>query len=176
MTGLTFSEYPILFKLNHGATKILPAHVMDVAEALNVMLTAPIASVGQTFSLPGPGLHTYSSLEQLVSALTLKPVSSAPVLPKPVAMLLATIFNRAMWWPTISPDEVERKYIDDLGVDAFDSAQTAQRPAGWGAAALSNAGKTGVDGEPVRGWADLGIEPETIEEHAIKYLRRYRSA
>ena len=149
---------------------------MDVAQALTVMLTSPVASVGQTFSLPGPGLHTYASLEALVSALTLKPVSSAPVLPKPVAMLLATIFNRAMWWPTISPDEVERKYIDDFGVDAFEAAKGDTRPAGWAAASLSNAGKTGVDGEPVRSWADLGIEPETVEEHAIKYLRRYRSA
>ena len=52
------AQFPILFKLNGGNTKILPVHVMDVAEALKVMLDAPVTSVASTFNLPGPELQT----------------------------------------------------------------------------------------------------------------------
>ncbi|KAK4689809.1 NADH dehydrogenase (ubiquinone) 1 alpha subcomplex subunit 9, partial [Tremellales sp. Uapishka_1] len=168
------AQYPILFKLNGGNTKLLPVHVLDVAQAMSTMLTAPVASVASTFALAGPDLHTYNSLQALVSAMTYKPISSAPDLPKPIAKLIATALNRGLWWPTISPDEIERKYIDDIGVEAY-SPQTENQPTGWAKAHVIG-GLKGIDGEDVKGWAELDITPETVEEHAIKYLRRYRSA
>lgn len=138
------------------------------------MLSAPRAAVGSTFVLPGPQTYTYADLIKLVSALTLKS-HNAPNLPKPIAMAFAKVVNRALWWPTISPDEVERKYIDDKYTSA--KINNAGVPAGWEASAaegIENA--VGVNGEAVKSWAELGIEPELIEEHAIKYLRRFRSA
>jgi len=146
---------------------------MDVAEALCVMLTAPVTSTASTFALPGPKVHTYNSILNLVSAMTMKPVSSAPTLPKPMAKLLATALNRGLWWPTVSPDEVERKYIDDFGVDAMTHVPK-EVPAGWAEEAVAK--MVGIDGEAVKSWGELDIYPDMIEEHAIKYLRRYRSA
>lgn len=168
-------EYPILFKLNGGLTKLLPVHVMDVASALEVMLTAPVTSTASTFALPGPAAHTFNSLLSLVSRMTLNPVSTAPAIPKSAAMAFATIINRALWFPTVSPDEIERKFIDDIGADDLLAPVEDTKPAGWATEGLK-AKMTGVDGEPVKSWRDLDIEPDFIEEHAIKYLRRYRSS
>ena len=61
----------------------------------------------------------------------------------PVALALAKA-AQAVWWPALSPDEVKRRYIDD--VDA--------------------------PGD----WDKVGVVPDEIEQHAITYLRRYRSA
>lgn len=148
---------------------------MDVAEALNVMMTAPVTSTASTFALPGPKVHTFNSLQNLVSAMTMKPVSSAPTLPKPIATMLATMLNRGLWWPTVSPDEIERKYIDDFGVDAMSKVDLEAKPAGWELPG-GPAKMVGIDGEAVKSWGELDIYPDQIEEHAIKYLRRYRSA
>ncbi|KAJ9113892.1 hypothetical protein QFC19_000086 [Naganishia cerealis] len=166
--------YPTLFHLNNGQTRTRPAHVLDVAEALNVMLTAPRASDGATFALPGPRTYTHASLVALVEAMTLKS-HMAPNLPKPVAMAIATVLNRALWWPTVSPDEVIRKYIDDAGAQVAPDNQGM--PEGWAQQTAEEAASAhGIDGEAVKGWQELNIDPETVEEHAIKYLRRFRSA
>jgi len=53
-------------------------------------------------------------------------------------------------------------------------AAAASKPSGWAGDATVKV--LGVDGEPVKGWAELDIEPDLVEEHAIKYLRMYRSA
>lgn len=168
------ASYPTLFHLNNGQTRTRPAHVLDVAEALAVMLGAPKTSVGATFGLPGPRTYTYTNLIKLVEAFTLKS-HAAPVLPKPIAMLFANIINRGLWWPTVSPDEVVRKYIDDASASPKQAAEAV--PAGWEQPeATGLEAMVGVNGERVKSWAELNMEPETIEEHAIKYLRRYRSA
>nr|XP_018265705.1 NADH dehydrogenase (ubiquinone) 1 alpha subcomplex 9 [Kwoniella dejecticola CBS 10117]OBR87863.1 NADH dehydrogenase (ubiquinone) 1 alpha subcomplex 9 [Kwoniella dejecticola CBS 10117] len=168
------AQYPILFKLNEGKTKILPVHVMDVAAALDLMLNAPVTSVASTFALPGPVLHTFNSLASLVSSITLNPTSTAPTVPKQVAKLVATALNRGIWWPTISPDEIERKYIDDLGVEAFSTPNAEKVKSGWEEAYVTQT--KGIDGEEVKSWKELDMIPDPIEEHAIKYLRRYRAA
>lgn len=139
------------------------------------MLSAPLTSVASTFALPGPAVHTYNSLLQLVGAMTMKPVSTAPTVPKPVAKAFGTVINRALWWPTTNADEIERKYINDYGVDIDDGQDVAEKPSGWGDANIK-AKMVGIDGEAIKSWADLDIEPDHIEEHAIKFLRRYRSA
>lgn len=75
--------------------------------------------------------------------MTLQPLSRAPVLPKAVAAILAKL-SQNVWWPALSPDEVTRRYIDDVDV--------------------------------VGDWDAVDVQPSEIESHAIKYLRRYRSA
>lgn len=153
----------------------MPVHVLDVAQALGIMLSAPLTSTASTFALPGPAVHTYNSLLQLVSAMTMKPVSTAPTVPKPVAKAFGTVINRALWWPITNADEIERKYIDDIGVDIIEGQQVEEKPQGWAADEIS-AKMVGVDGEAVKSWADLDMAPDHIEEHAIKFLRRYRSS
>lgn len=168
------AQYPILLKLNGGNTKILPVHVMDVAEALKTIIDAPVTSVASTFALPGPAVHTYNSILELVSSLTFKPVT-APTVPKAVAKAFADIVNQAIWWPTVSPDEIERRYIDDAGVDKFAPIDNSHFPAGW-APVSQSLDVPAIDGEPVKGFAELDITPDHIEEHAIKYVRRYRES
>ena len=73
-----------------------------------------------------------------------RPASSAPALPKGLAKWAANLVSKSVWWPTLSPDEIERRYIDDATV-----------PGDWDA---------------------VGVTPSEIENHAITYLRRYRSA
>ncbi|KAF8582810.1 NADH dehydrogenase [Ramaria rubella] len=136
--------WAIWWKLNHSQTKIRPAHVLDVAQALHNLIDLPPRP--HTYSLPGPKTYTYEELLELVSSVTFNPPSTAPILPKPVATLISRAAQLA-WWPMISPDEVERRYIDDKS-------------------------QADVPGD----WDKLGVEPEEIELHALKYLRRYRSA
>ncbi|KAM5538694.1 hypothetical protein V8D89_007723 [Ganoderma adspersum] len=133
--------WPIWWKLNHMQTKVRPAHVLDVAQAL--ANTLPMAPLPGTFNLPGPSTLTYEYLLTLVSTITYNPPSRAPVVPKSVALSLSKLAQN-VWWPMLSPDEVVRRYINDADV-----------PGDWEA---------------------FGVVPDEIEEHAITYLRRYRSA
>ena len=114
---------------------------MDVAQALaNTLSMHPMPG---TFNLPGPSTLTYEYLLSLVSSVTYNPPSTAPVVPQKIALALAKA-AQAVWWPALSPDEVKRRYIDDVDVPGD--------------------------------WDKFGITPDEIEEHAITYLRRYRSA
>lgn len=114
---------------------------MDVAQALTNLMSIP--QIAGTISLPGPSTLTTEYLLDLVSSLTYTPPSRAPVLPKFIAVALARV-AQAPWWPLISPDEVERRYLDDVDVPGD--------------------------------WKVVGVVPDEIENHAITYLRRYRSA
>ena len=114
---------------------------MDVAQALANAFS--MKSAPGTYNLPGPSTLTYEYLLTLVSTITYNPASRAPTVPKAAALALARA-AQAVWWPLLSPDEVERRFIDDADVPGD--------------------------------WAKFGITPDEIEEHAITYLRRYRSA
>ncbi|KAG6830689.1 hypothetical protein H0H92_015165 [Tricholoma furcatifolium] len=118
--------WPIWWKLNHGETKIRPVHVLDVAQALvNLMSTPQLAG---TVNLPGPSTLTYEYLLDLVSSVTLRPPTRAPVLPKAVASALAKAAQN-VWWPALSPDEVIRRYIDDADVPGDWAAVGMTEPA-----------------------------------------------
>ncbi|KAF9242580.1 39kDa subunit of Ndufa9, NADH ubiquinone oxidoreductase [Melanogaster broomeanus] len=105
--------WPIWWKLNYGETKIRPVHVMDVAQALANLMD--ISLLPGTLSLPGPRTLSFEYLLQLVSSVTYNPPSRASVLPKRVALTVAKA-AQAAWWPLICPDEVERRYLDDVTV------------------------------------------------------------
>ncbi|KAL9711048.1 Protein-lysine N-methyltransferase efm5 [Leucoagaricus gongylophorus] len=102
--------WPIWWKLNQADTKIRPVHVLDVAQALANQVARTIP--GSTLSLPGPSTLTYEYLLDLVSSVTIRPPSQAPMLPKSVALVLSKLAQN-VWWPALSPDEVARRYIDD---------------------------------------------------------------
>lgn len=116
---------------------------MDVAQALSIMLTAP-STASSTFAFPGPKVYDFETIMSLVEALTLKKLKG-PNFPRPILALAARLWD-LVWWPTLSPDEVTRRFINDLEVE-----------------------------EGLKGFADLGIEPDVLEDVAIVYLRRYRS-
>lgn len=87
--------------------------MLDVAQALANLLANP--QLSRTLNLPGPSTLTYEYLLDLVTSVTLQPPSQAPTLPKSVATLFAKL-GQNIWWPTLSPDEVTRRYIDDAEV------------------------------------------------------------
>ncbi|GAA5942767.1 hypothetical protein JCM3775_005044 [Rhodotorula graminis] len=140
----TLAVSPSVFRVNHGQTKIAPVHVLDVAAALNTMYTAP-SSLASTYALPGPRTYTFEQLLHMVEALTLKKLRG-PNFPRPLLAALARAWD-LVWWPTLSPDEVTRRYIDDLPV-----------------------------APGTKGFADLGIEPDVLDDIAINYVRRYRGS
>ncbi|KAF5315376.1 hypothetical protein D9619_007304 [Psilocybe cf. subviscida] len=105
--------WSIWWKLNHAQTEIRPVHVFDVAQALVNLLSQPQFS--RTLNLPGPSTVTYQYLLDLVASVTLNPPSRAPALPKVVAELMTKV-SQNIWWPTLSPDEVKRRYINDSDV------------------------------------------------------------
>ena len=84
-----------------------------MAQALENLVSNPRPS--QTINLPGPSNLTYEYLLDLVSSVTLQPPSRAPILPKAVATMLSKL-GQGIWWPTLSPDEVTRRFIDDVDV------------------------------------------------------------
>ena len=83
---------------------------MDVAQALANMLS--MQPLGRTITLPGPSTLTHEYLLELIATVTYNPMTKAPSLPKSVALALAKTSN-FVWWPTVVPDEVERRFIDD---------------------------------------------------------------
>jgi NADH dehydrogenase (ubiquinone) 1 alpha subcomplex subunit 9 len=84
-----------------------------VAQALAGFMRRP--PLPGTLSLPGPSTLTFQYLLDLVESIAINPPSRAPVLPKAVALAL-TKLSQSLWWPTLCPDEVERRYIDDVDV------------------------------------------------------------
>lgn len=123
---------------------------MDVAQALTNIISIP--SLPGVLSLPGPSTLTYAYLLDLVSTVTYNPPSRAPVVPQAVAKFLAKI-SQNVWWPVISPDEVTRRYLDDVGAGAENGEE-----------------------KDLGDWDKVGVVPDEMENHAITYLRRYRSA
>jgi NADH dehydrogenase (ubiquinone) 1 alpha subcomplex subunit 9 len=68
-----------------------------------------------TFSLPGPETFTIEYLLEFVQSVAYLPPSRLPHFPKALALAIAKL-AQAPWFPLISPDEVERRYIDDSDV------------------------------------------------------------
>jgi NADH dehydrogenase (ubiquinone) 1 alpha subcomplex subunit 9 len=69
-----------------------------------------------TFSLPGPVTFTLEYLLEFVQSVAYLQPSSIPYLPKPVMLAIARL-AQLPWFPMISPDELERRYIDDADVE-----------------------------------------------------------
>lgn len=137
--------YPYLWRVNLGRTKMRPVHSLDVAHALERMLDADNTSMGATFSLGGPKEYTYIELLKLMESMTFRSLAKEGLnTPKWMMKLAARIADLA-WWPMISPDEVVRRYLDD-------------KP----------------DAPGTKSWSDLGMTPDSLEETAIIYTRRYR--
>ena len=155
----------------------MPVHVVDVAEALATMLNSPITSTGSTFVLPGPESLTFDEMLNIVYFLCMKPRPYIPGVPKFVAKIFAGLINRFIWWPTMSPDEVERKYINDAGSlwgEVARAARNQPKPFGWESGLEQK--YYGINGEVAKSWADLDIRPGLLQEQAVKYLRSYRDS
>lgn len=141
-----FQGWPVWWELNGGKTKTRPVHVLDVAQALANILNLP-APLPTALNLPGPAEMSHNYLLNLVQSLTYRKGSRFPEVPKSIAKFLSKTSN-LVWWPVLSADEVERRYLDDVSPKEV---------------GLSD-------------WDVVGVKPTEIEDLALKYLKRFRNA
>jgi NADH dehydrogenase (ubiquinone) 1 alpha subcomplex subunit 9 len=69
-----------------------------------------------TFSLPGPVSFTLEYLLEFVQSVAYLPPSRVPYLPKSIMLAMARL-AQLPWFPMVSPDELERRYINDADVE-----------------------------------------------------------
>lgn len=140
------ASWPITWKLNNGQTILRPVHSLDVAEALFAISRDDQLSMGETFELYGPKAYTVRELLQVVEDITYQKIIKPDInVPRFVFSTLARIGEKVAWWPMFNPDEVTRRFINEV-------------PKGG-----------------MKGFADLGIQPDVLEDVAILFLRRFRS-
>ncbi|PQE14347.1 hypothetical protein CJF30_00006950 [Rutstroemia sp. NJR-2017a BBW] len=133
-----------VFTSNHMQERYWPVHVIDVGQALEIMLQDD-TTAQQTYELYGPKNYSTAEIAALVDKETIKHRRHIN-LPKAILKPAANILNKALWWPVLSADEVEREFIDQK---------------------IDRTAKT---------FKDLGIEPAEISSLTFHYLQGYRSS
>lgn len=69
------------------------------------------STAGQTFELYGPKNYSTAEIAELVDREIIKKRRHINV-PKALLKPFAHYLNKALWWPTMSADEVEREFLD----------------------------------------------------------------
>ncbi len=111
---------------------------IDVGAALEKMLYDD-TTAGQTFELYGPKQYNMGQIAEMVDKEIFKQRRHVNV-PKSILKPLAGVLNKALWWHTLSADEIEREFIDQV-----------------------------IDPE-AKTFKDLGIEPGDIASFTYHYL------
>lgn len=111
---------------------------IDVGAALEKMLYDD-STAGQTFELYGPKEYTMAQIAAFVDKEIFKQRRHVN-LPKALLKPVAGILNRVLWWHTMSADEIEREFMDQV-----------------------------IDPE-AKTFKDLGIEPGDIANFTYHYL------
>ncbi|KAK3941176.1 nadh-ubiquinone oxidoreductase 39 kda [Diplogelasinospora grovesii] len=127
-----------LFTANNMQERYSPVHVIDVGKALEKMLYDD-TTASQTYELYGPKNYSTAEIAELVDREIYKKRRHINV-PKAILKPVAGLLNKALWWPVLSADEVEREFHDQV-ID--ESAKT---------------------------FKDLGIEPGDIANFTYHYL------
>lgn len=89
-----------------------PVHAIDVGEALEKMLYDD-NTASETFELYGPKNYSTAEIADLVDKEIIKHRRHINV-PKRILKPAAGLFNKLLWWPYISADEVEREFVDQV--------------------------------------------------------------
>ncbi|KAJ9620959.1 Protein-lysine N-methyltransferase efm5 [Taxawa tesnikishii (nom. ined.)] len=129
---------------NHLQQRFRPVHVIDVGTALEKMLYDD-NTAGETYELYGPKEYSMADISQMVDREILKHRRHINV-PRRIMEPIATILNKALWWPTTSADEIRREFLDQV---------------------IDKNAKT---------FKDLDMEPGDIAKFTFKYLQHYRSS
>ncbi|KAJ5659873.1 NADH-ubiquinone oxidoreductase 40 kDa subunit [Penicillium longicatenatum] len=101
-----------LFTANHMQERYWPVHAIDVGKALEIMLHDD-SSVGQTYELYGPKNYSTAEIAELVDREIVKKRRHLNI-PKALLKPLAHNLNKFLWWHTMSADEVEREFHDQV--------------------------------------------------------------
>jgi len=129
---------------NYMQERYWPVHAIDVGHALENMLQDD-NTASATFELYGPKNYSTAEIAELVDKEILKRRRHINI-PKRILKPVAGLLNKALWWPVITADEVEREFIDQI-IDP--KAQT---------------------------FKDLDIVPSEISNLTFHYLQGYRSS
>ena len=129
---------------NGGLTRLRPVYVGDVAEVLSRLATNADVG-GRVIELYGPREYYYRSLVDMFQGIILREKNTLPI-PRRIAKIIATVWDKLLVYPIISPDEVERLCIDD------------------------NPSKD----KSVLTFRDLGVNPHTVEETVQRFAIMYR--
>ncbi|KAI9363766.1 hypothetical protein BD770DRAFT_469680 [Pilaira anomala] len=99
------------YYVNEGETKIRPVSAIDVAQALEIMLTAE-STVGKTFELYGPKEYKVKEIFELAREISMKPLPIRSI-PNAAIKLIATAMDKLPYNQMVSPDLIERMKMDD---------------------------------------------------------------
>lgn len=132
-----------LFTANNMQEKFWPVHSIDVGAGLEKMLYDD-STAGQTFELYGPKQYSMAQIAEMVDKEIFKQRRHVNI-PKAVLKPVAGVLNKVLWWHTMSADEVEREFIDQV-----------------------------IDPE-AKTFQDLGIEPGDVANFTYHYLQGFRS-
>jgi len=80
------------------------------------------STAGETFEFYGPKEYSTREIADLVDREIIKKRRHINI-PKPIFKAAAKALDY-IWWPTISPDEIERQFIDQV----IDPKYASQRP------------------------------------------------
>lgn len=97
------------------------------------------STVGQTFELHGPKEYSMAQIAAMADKEIFKKRRHIN-LPKALLKSIAGLLNRVLWWHTLSADEVEREFMDQI-----------------------------IDGN-AKTLKDLGVEPGDISQFTYYYL------
>lgn len=95
---------------NHMQERYWPVHAIDVGEALEKMLQDD-TTAEQTYELYGPKNYSTAEIAEMVDKEIIKRRRHVNI-PKVILKPFAGVLNKALWWPVLSADEVEREFID----------------------------------------------------------------
>ena len=106
--------------------------MIDVGQALELLLFDD-STASQTFELFGPKNYSTAEIAELVDREIFKKRTHINV-PKTILKPVAGLLNRALWWPILSAEDVDREFIDqtidptaktfkDLGIEPGDISQ-----------------------------------------------------
>ncbi|KAJ4164088.1 hypothetical protein LMH87_005774 [Akanthomyces muscarius] len=132
-----------LFTANNMQEKFWPVHSIDVGAGLEKMLYDD-STAGQTFELYGPKQYSMAQIAEMVDKEIFKQRRHVNI-PKAVLKPVAGVLNKVLWWHTMSADEVEREFIDQV-----------------------------IDPE-AKTFQDLSIEPGDVANFTYHYLQGFRS-
>jgi len=101
-----------LFTANNMQEKFWPVHSIDVGAALEKMLYDD-STAAQTFELYGPKQYQLSEIARMVDKEIYKERRHINV-PKSILKPVAGLLNKYLYWRTITADEVEREFLDQV--------------------------------------------------------------
>ncbi|RDL30437.1 Protein-lysine N-methyltransferase EFM5 [Venustampulla echinocandica] len=128
---------------NNLQERYWPVHVVDVGMALEKMCQDD-STAEQTYELYGPKNYSTAEIGELVDKEIIKHRRHINI-PKRILKPAANLLNKALWWHTLNPDEIEREFIDQK-----------------------------ID-ETAKTFKDLDITPAELSSLTFHYLQGYRS-